>query len=222
MYILWQYITNVSRQEEKDIHSKITTFLQILGLLSNILKPDLVQRNIRLKLYKTLALPTLLYGSEIWTIKQCDKNRLRTAEMKYVLRTAEYTLLNHKRNEEILEEHHVTPLEDKLCTYRHKWFQHVHTTEGNRLPKQLLNYHPKGRRRPGRPLKRLLDDMTAETETCRPGLNSWWNMMMMIVSFPSVTPFLFLTSFLTFCVPIFFSIQFIYSFIVTVPNACVI
>jgi hypothetical protein len=60
----------------------------------------------------------------------------------------------------------------KLCTYRHKWFQHVHRMEDNRLPEQLLNYHPKGRRRPGRPRKRLLDDMTAETETGHPGLNS--------------------------------------------------
>jgi hypothetical protein len=48
-----------------------------------------------------------------------DKNRLRTAEMKYLRRTAGYTLLNHKRNEEILEELLVTALEDKLCTYRH-------------------------------------------------------------------------------------------------------
>jgi hypothetical protein len=92
--------------------------------------------------------------------------------------TAGHTLLNHKRNEEILEELHVTPLEDKLCTYRHKWFQHVHRMEDNRLPKQLLDYHPKGRRRPGRPLKRLLDDITAETETGHPGWNSWWNVMM--------------------------------------------
>jgi hypothetical protein len=55
---------NISYQEEKDIHSKITTFLQILGLLNNTLKPNLVQRSTRLKLYKTLALPTLSYGSE--------------------------------------------------------------------------------------------------------------------------------------------------------------
>jgi hypothetical protein len=110
----------------------------------------------------------------LWTLIQCNKNRLQTAEMKYLRRTAGYTLLNHKRNEEILEELHVTPLEDKLCTYRHKWFQHVHRLEDNRPPKQLLNYHPKGRRRPGWPLKRLLDDMTAETETSHPGLNSWW------------------------------------------------
>jgi hypothetical protein len=62
---------NISYQEEKDIlHSKITKFLQILGLLNNTLKPYLVQRSKRLKLYKTLTLPTLLYGSEIWTIKQ--------------------------------------------------------------------------------------------------------------------------------------------------------
>jgi hypothetical protein len=74
----------MSYQEEKDIHSKITKFLQILGLLNNTLKPSLVQRGTRLKLYKTLALPTLLYGIEIWTIKQCNKNRLRTAEMKYL------------------------------------------------------------------------------------------------------------------------------------------
>jgi hypothetical protein len=81
----------------------------MLGLLDNTLKPNLVQRSTRLKLYKTLALSSLLYGSEIWTIKQCDKNRLPTAEMKYLLRTAGYTLLNHKRSEEILEELHVTP-----------------------------------------------------------------------------------------------------------------
>jgi hypothetical protein len=50
---------NISYQEERDIHSKITKFLQILGLLNNTLKPNLVQRSKRLKLYKTSALPTL-------------------------------------------------------------------------------------------------------------------------------------------------------------------
>jgi hypothetical protein len=44
--------------------------------------------------------------------------------------------------------------------------------EDNRLPKQLLNYHPKGRRRLGRTLKRLLDDMRVESETGHCGLNS--------------------------------------------------
>jgi hypothetical protein len=46
----------------------VIVFLQILGLLNNAFKPNLFQRSTRLKLYRTLALPSLLYGSEIWTL----------------------------------------------------------------------------------------------------------------------------------------------------------
>jgi hypothetical protein len=50
-----------------------------------------------------------------------------------------YTNIYHKRNEEILEELHGTPLEDKLCTNR-QVVPTCHGMEDNRLPKQLLNY----------------------------------------------------------------------------------
>jgi predicted adenine nucleotide alpha hydrolase (AANH) superfamily ATPase len=62
--------------------------------------------------------------------------------MKYLRRTAEET----QKKRRILEELNVTLLEDKLCTYRQRWFQRVRRMEDNRLPEQLLNYHPKGRR----------------------------------------------------------------------------
>jgi hypothetical protein len=102
------------------------------------LKPNLVQKCTRLKLHKTLSLATISYGKEIWKLKQCDKNRLRTAKMRCLQRTAGYTLLDSKRNEEILEYPHVTSLGQKLCTYRHNWFQDVHGMENYRLPKKLL------------------------------------------------------------------------------------
>jgi hypothetical protein len=41
----------------------------------------------RIKLYNTLALPVLLYGSETCTIKARDARRISAAEMKY-MRTA--------------------------------------------------------------------------------------------------------------------------------------
>jgi hypothetical protein len=50
----------------------------------------------------------------IWEVKQCDKNSLRTAEMKSLRRTTRYTLLDHKGNEEFFEELHITSLEKKL------------------------------------------------------------------------------------------------------------
>jgi hypothetical protein len=44
----------------------------------------------RIKLYNTLALPVLLYGSETWTIKARDARRITAAEMRYMRRTAGY------------------------------------------------------------------------------------------------------------------------------------
>ena len=36
-------------------------------------KPTLVQKFSRIKVYNALAVPTLLYGSEIWTLRKKDK-----------------------------------------------------------------------------------------------------------------------------------------------------
>jgi hypothetical protein len=94
--------------------------------------------------------------------------------MKYLRWTARHTLIDHERNEDILEELHVTSLQEELWTYRHNWLQHVRGLEDCWLPKQLLNHHPKGRRRP---LKRLQDDVNAKPATGQPGLihdGTWW------------------------------------------------
>jgi hypothetical protein len=39
-----------------------------------------------------LARPVLSYGSEAWTIKKADEKRLQASEMKFMRRTAGYTL----------------------------------------------------------------------------------------------------------------------------------
>jgi hypothetical protein len=83
----------------------------MLGLLNNTLK-KFIPKNHKIKNVQNISSPNSLNGSEIWTIKPCDKNRFPTAEMNYLRPTTGYTVLNHKRNEEILEELHVTPLED--------------------------------------------------------------------------------------------------------------
>jgi hypothetical protein len=61
------------------------------------LKPNQVYKTTRLKVYNTLAVPTL-YGSEIWTLRKQDKSRLTTSEMKFLRKTSGYTLMDHKEN----------------------------------------------------------------------------------------------------------------------------
>jgi hypothetical protein len=52
------------------ILKKLAKFALTLGILNNSFKPTLVQIFSRIKLHNALALPTLLYGSEIWTLRK--------------------------------------------------------------------------------------------------------------------------------------------------------
>jgi len=66
----------------------------------------------RIKLYNTLALPVLLYGSETWTIKASDAGRITAAEMKYTRRTAGCTWIDYKINAQTAKELKITPVLD--------------------------------------------------------------------------------------------------------------
>jgi hypothetical protein len=57
------------------------------------------------------------------------------------------------------------PVEKTLTQWEQNWFNQVSRMKGITYPEQLLEYRPIGRRRPGRPLKRLLDGYSGETET---------------------------------------------------------
>jgi hypothetical protein len=63
--------------------------------INNVFRPHKTLKKTRVKLYTTLALPALLYGSETWTIKTRDTRRKTAAEMIYMRRTAGHTWTDH-------------------------------------------------------------------------------------------------------------------------------
>ncbi|KAJ4435157.1 hypothetical protein ANN_23733 [Periplaneta americana] len=84
-------------------------------------------------------------------------DQIKATEMKFFRRTAGYTLLDRKRNEEILEQLEVESVEEKISRYKFNWLDHVRRMENSRIPKIMIQYKPRGHRRPGRPFRRLLD-----------------------------------------------------------------
>jgi hypothetical protein len=64
--------------------------------------------------------------------------------MQFFRRTAGYTLFEHKKNEEILEELKVEPVDKKLRRCKSNWLQHVARMTNNRTTKVMLNYRPNG------------------------------------------------------------------------------
>jgi len=95
--IMFNYLGNmISYEKELDIDNKLHNYLKITGILNNVCKPQKTLKKTRLKLYNTLALQVLLYGSESWTIKARDARKITAAEMKYMRRTVGYTWTDHK------------------------------------------------------------------------------------------------------------------------------
>jgi hypothetical protein len=148
----------VSYEKEKDIDNKITNCLKITGIINSTFKPNKVQKGTRIKLYTTLALPVLLYGSETWTVKSKDKSRLTAAEIRFMRKTAKYTWRDHKTNADILNKLKVTSILDKITSHKMDWIQHINRMPRSRLPNLLTKYAPRGVRNQGRPLKRLLEE----------------------------------------------------------------
>jgi len=120
--------------------------LEITGILNNVFKPQRTLKKTRIKLYNTLTLPVLFYGSETWTIKASDARRITAAEMKYMRRTTGYTWTDYKTNVQIAKELKITPILDKLLEYKRSWIQHVNRMPRNRLPRVMKYYSSTGRR----------------------------------------------------------------------------
>ena len=102
----------ISYEKDLDIDNKLRNYLKITGIINNVFRPQKTLKKTRIKLYNTLALPVLLYGSETWNIKARDARRITAAEMKYMRRTAEYTWTDYRTNTHIIKELKLTPILD--------------------------------------------------------------------------------------------------------------
>ena len=110
----------------------------------------------RIKVYSALDPSILLYGSEIRTLRKKDKKQYHRDEI--FLKNSRVHPFDNRRNEEVLEELQVEPVEEKLRRHKSNWLLHLTRMNTNNVPKLMLNYIPNGRRRLGRPLTGLLDE----------------------------------------------------------------
>jgi len=109
--------------------------LKNTGILNNVFRPQKNSfRKTRLRLYNTLALLVLLYGSETWTVKASDARRITAAAMKYMRRTGGYTWTDYKTNAQITKDSKITSILDKLLEYKRSLIQHVNRMPRNRYP----------------------------------------------------------------------------------------
>jgi hypothetical protein len=78
-----------------DVRNKSTKFIKNVDTINVVMKPLLVQKHTRIKIYKLLARPVLAYGCEAWAVRKSDEARITAAEMRFMRRTAGYAKWDH-------------------------------------------------------------------------------------------------------------------------------
>ena len=84
--------------------------------------------------------------------------------MKFLRHLLGITKLDKEKNKCIREETGAQNIVKEIKQYQEKWIQYVQRMDENRIPKQALQYLPKGRRNIGRPRKRWWDQLHLEDQ----------------------------------------------------------
>jgi len=120
----------------------------------------------------------LKFGSEAWVLKKREEQRLEAAQMNFLRHLLGITKLDKEKNHCIRQKTGAQNIVKEIKQYQKKWLQHVHRTDTNRLPKQALQFKPKGRRNIGRPRKRWRDQLQLQDQgtgnTPNPSGTWWW------------------------------------------------
>ena len=84
--------------------------------------------------------------------------------MKFLRHLLGITKLVKENNQSIRQKTGAQNTVKEIKQYQEKWLQHVQRMDTNGLPKQALQYKPKGRRNIGRPRKRWRDQLHLEDQ----------------------------------------------------------
>jgi hypothetical protein len=124
----------------------------------------LLSKNLKIKTYKIIILPVVLYGCETWSLTLREEHRLRVFEYSVLRR-----IFGPKRDEvagewrklhnEELHDLYSSPSIITIMMMRIRWARHVARLGEKRNANRLLVGKPEGKRPLGRPRSRWVDNL---------------------------------------------------------------
>jgi hypothetical protein len=130
------------------------------------LSSRLISKNLKIKIYKTVILPVVLYGCETWSLTLREEHRLRVFENK-VLRIfgpkrEEDGSWRKLHNDELHSLYSSPNIVSVIKSRRMRWAGHVACMEEGRGVYRVLVGRPEGKRPLGRPKRRWDDNIKTD------------------------------------------------------------
>ena len=169
---------------EKEVISRVNEGGKVWGAVNRVVGSMNVRLDVKKCLYERVVVPTVLYGSEAWSMREKERKKLNVFEMKCLRSMIGVTRMDRVRNERVRERTGVMcDLAGRADESVLRWFGHVERMNDERLTKRVMNSCMIGNRPRGRPkygwmdgVKRALNarGMTVdEARVCARDRNAW-------------------------------------------------
>ncbi|KAL6462549.1 hypothetical protein MHYP_G00289710 [Metynnis hypsauchen] len=140
---------------EREVDRRIGAASAVMWTLyrSVMVKRELSQKA-KLSIYRSIYVPTLTYGHELWVVTERTRSWIQVAEMSFLRRVAGLSLRDRVRSSVIRERLRVEPLLLYVERSQMRWFGHLVRMASGRLPREVFQTCLMGRRPWGRPRTR--------------------------------------------------------------------
>ena len=137
---------------EANVPHRVNEGCKVLGALKGVMKNRGLRMNVKKVLYEKVIVPTAMYGSESWSMKVTEIQKLNVYEMKCLRSMTGVSWLNRVRNEVVRARTGVRrELAARVDMNVLRWFGHVERMDDERLLKKVMNVKVDGRSARGRP-----------------------------------------------------------------------
>ena len=145
----------------------------------NLLSSRLLSKNLKIKIYRTIILPVVLYGCETCSLIRREERKLKMFENMVLRRifgpkwdevTGEWRRLH---NEELKDLYSSPNIVWVIKSRRIRWAGHVARMGEERVVYRVLVGKPEGRRPLGRPRPRWVDNIMMDLQEVGCGYMDW-------------------------------------------------
>ena len=155
----------------EDIKKRLSKAQGAFYNLKKIWNTRSIGRNTKLKLFKTLVRPVLLYGCETWKLTAAEEKKLDRFQFTCLRRILREWWPQRIRNDTISQITGVRKISDEIRRRRWNWIGHVLRKDRNDDCMVAMGWQPEGKRKVGR--RKITWRRTVERECRQERWTSW-------------------------------------------------
>ena len=163
----------------EEIKSRLRSGNACYHSVQNLLSSRLLSKDLKIKIYRTIILPVVLYGRETWSLTLREERKLRVFENMVLRRIfgprrdevmGEWRRLHNEELNDLYSSPNIARL---IKSRRMRWAGHVARMGEERGAYRVLVGKPEGKRPLGRPRHRWVDNIRMDLQEVGCGYVDW-------------------------------------------------